>query len=118
MKLKQFLITDIDEKMIVAETSRKDILGYIDDHIENIALGNDMDDYAFRILYKDGSIDGVPGNDYDGHKIKRINIVSIVVDNPWTSITYGNYRVNQYGVVNPSSEMGIDKNIMEVTNCE
>lgn len=29
-----------------------------------------------------------------------------------------NYRINQYGVVNPSSEMEIDNNIMEVTNYE
>ena len=83
MKSRHFLITDIDEKMIVEETTRKDILGYIDEHLEN-----------------------------------RINILSIVVDNPCTSITYGNYRINQYGVVNPSSEMKIDNNIIEVTNYE
>ena len=94
MKSRHFLITDIDEKMIVEETTRKDILGYIDEHLENIEYGNDMSDYAFRILYKDGSTDEVSGNDYDGHKIKRINILSIVVDNPCTSITYGNYRIN------------------------
>lgn len=84
MKSRHFLITDIDEKMIVEETTRKDILGYIDEHLENIEYGNDMSDYAFRILYKDGSTDEVSGNDYDGHKIKRINISSIVVDNPCT----------------------------------
>ena len=65
-----------------------------------------------KILYKDGSTDAVCGNDYDGHKIKRINILSIVVDNPCSSITYGNYSINQYGVVNPSSEMEIDSNII------
>lgn len=118
MKSRYFLITDIDEKMIVEETTRKDIIGYIDEHLENIEYGNDMSDYAFRILYKDGSTDVVSGNDYDGHKIKRINILSIVVDNPCTSITYGNYMINQYGVVNPSSEMEIDNNIIEVTNYE
>lgn len=118
MKSRHFLITDIDEKMIVEETTRKDILGYIDEHLENIEYGNDMSDYAFRILYKDGSTDEVSGNDYDGHKIKRINILSIVVDNPYTSMTYGNYRINQYGVVNPSNEMEIDNNIIEVTNRE
>lgn len=118
MKSRHFVIMDIDEKMIVEETTRKDIFGYIDEHLENIEYGNDMSDYAFRILYKDGSTDEVSGNDYDGHKIKRINILSIVVDNPSTSITYGNYRINQYGVVNPSSEMEIDNNIIEVTNYE
>lgn len=118
MKPRHFLIADIDAKIIVEETTRKDILGYIDEHLENIEHGNDMSDYAFRILYKDSSTDGVSGNDYDGHKIKRINILSIVVDNPCTSITHGNYWINQYGVVNPSSEMEIDNNIIEVTNYE
>lgn len=112
MKSIRFLITDIDEKKIFEETTRKDILGYIDEYLKNIEYGNDMSDYAFRILYKDGSTDEVSGNDYDGHKIKRINILSVVVDNPGTSITYGNYRIDQYGVVNPSSEMGIDSNII------
>ena len=118
MKSRHFLIADIDERIIVEETTRKDILGYIDEHLENIEHGNDMNDYAFHILYKDGSTDGVSGNDYDGHKIKRINILSIVVDNPYTSIAYGNYKINQYGVVNPSSKMEIDNNIIEVTNHE
>lgn len=118
MKSRHFLITDIDEKMIVEETTRKDILGYIDEHLENIEYGNDMSDYAFRILYKDGSTDEVSGNDYDGHKIKRINILSIVVDNPCTSITYGNYSINKYGVVNPSSKTEFDNNIKETTNYE
>jgi hypothetical protein len=118
VKSRCFLIADIDTKMIVEETTRKDIIGYIEEYLENIEYGNDMSDYAFRILYKDGSTDEVFGNDYNGHKIKRINILSIVVDNPCTSITYGNYRINQYGVVNPSSEMEIDNNIIEVTNYE
>ena len=87
-----FLISDINEKMLVVETTRKDILGYIDEHLENIEYRYDMCDYSFRILYKDGSIDNVSGNDYDGHKIKRINILSVVVDNPCNSVTYGNYR--------------------------
>lgn len=115
---KTFIISDIDTKLIVEETTRKDILGYIDEHLENIEYGNDMSDYAFCILYKDGSTDEVCGNDYDGHKIKRINILSVVVNNPCTSITYGNYSINQYGVVNPSSEMEIDSNIIEVSNRE
>lgn len=118
MKPRHFLIADIDEKIIVEETTRKDILEYMDEHLENIEHGNDMSDYAFHILYKDGSTDGVSGNDYDGHKIKRINILSIVVNNPCTSIAYGNYRINKYGVVNPSSKMEIDNNIIEVINHE
>lgn len=115
---KTFIVSDIDTKMIVEETTRKDILGYIDEHLENIKYGNDMSDYSFCILYKDGSTDEVYGNDYDGHKIKRINILSVVVNNPCTSITYGNYSINQYGVVNSSDVMEIDNNIIEVINRE
>ena len=54
-----FLITDINEKMLVVETTRKDILGYIDEHLENIEYGYDMCDYSFRILYKDGSTESI-----------------------------------------------------------
>lgn len=114
MKRREFLINDINTKMTIEEISRKDALDYIDEHLENIEYGSDMDDYAFRILYKDRSEDSVVGNDYDGHKIKRINIVSIVVDNPCTSMVFGNYEINQYGVVNPSIENFIDENIKEL----
>lgn len=114
MKRRTFLITDINEQMVVEEITRKDALSYIDEHLENIGYNNDMSDYAFSILYKNGNIDCVAGNDYDGHKITRINIESIVIDNPCTSMVYGNYKINQYGVVNPSLEMQIDSNIKEL----
>ncbi|WP_302969482.1 hypothetical protein [Megamonas funiformis] len=99
--------------MTVEEILRKDALSYIDEHIENIEFDNDMSDYSFRILYKNGNMDSVVGNDYDGHKIARINIESIVIDNPCTSMVYGNYNINEYGVVNPAHEMFIDSNIKE-----
>ena len=118
MKRRKFLITDINEQMVVEEITRKDALSYIDEHLENIGYNNDMSDYAFRILYKNGNIDYVAGNDYDGHKITRINIESIVIDTPCDSMVYGNYEINQYGVVTPSSEMKIDNNIIDVTNYE
>ena len=100
--------------MTVEYISRKEALSYIDEYIENIEFGNDMSDYSFSILYKNGNIDNVVGNDYDGHKIARINIVSIVIDNPCTSMVYGNYNINEYGVVNPAHEMFIDSNITEI----
>lgn len=118
MKRRAFLITDINEQMAVEEITRKDALSHIDEYLENIGCNNDMSDYAFYILYKNGNIDYVAGNGYDGHKIARINIESIVIDNPCTPMVYGNYSINQYGVVNPSSEMEIDNNIMEVANYE
>ena len=53
--------------------------------------------------------------DYDGHKIRRQNIASIVYDNPCTSIVYGNFAINEYGVVTTAFEEDINKtNIVEV----
>lgn len=109
---REFLIKDIDCKVIIEVMTRKNALEYIDEHIENIEY--DMSDFAFSILYKDGSEDSVVGNDYDGHKIKRQNIESIVIDNPETSMVFGNYEINEYGVVTPSFETKIDENIEEV----
>lgn len=113
--VKKFLISDINEKIIVEETTRKDVLGYIDEYLGNIEYGIAVSDFSIKILYKDGSSDSVAGNDYDNHKIKRINILSAVIDNPCTSIVFGNYEVNKYGVVNPSAYMSIDSNIKECT---
>lgn len=114
MNLRRFVINDLSTEMIIQETTRKDILGYIDEHIENIEYGCDMSDHAFHILYKDGSADVVAGNDYDGHKIKRINILSAVVDDACISRTYGNYKINHYGVVIPAEERKLDENIREI----
>ncbi len=107
----KYLIKDIDCELIVEPLSRKELLDYIDEHLDNLRFDIDMSDYSFKILYKDGSFDCVVGDDYDGHKIKRINIVAMVVDNPCTSQVFGNYEVNRYGVVVPSFEMKIDENI-------
>lgn len=107
----KYLIKDIECECEVEEMSRKDCLDLIDEHLDNLKYGIDMEDYSFKILYKDGTFEHVCGNDYDGHKIKRINIESIVVDNPCTSEVFGNYEVNWYGVVAPSFEMKIDENI-------
>lgn len=111
---KEYLIKDIDCTILVEFLPRKELLGYIDEHIENIEYGFDMEDFAFSILYKDGSEDSVVGNDYDGHKIKRQNIESIVIDNPASSMVYGNYEINEYGVVTTAFETIIDSNIEEV----
>lgn len=111
---KKYLIKDIDCIALVEFLPRKEMLGFIDEHIENIEYGFDMEDFAFSILYKDGTEDSVVGNDYDGHKIKRQNIESIIIDNPETTMIFGNYSINEYGVVTPSFEIDIDENIKEI----
>ena len=113
MKTRTFIIKDLDYEMLVEETSRKEILDYMEEYIENLSYEwFDGSDTGFNILYKDGSSDSV-NVEYDGHKIKKINIQSIVYDNPCSSMTFGKYSINEYGVVSPDFEMKIDENIEE-----
>lgn len=66
------------------------------------------------ILYKDGTEDHVDVY-YDGHKIKRKNIASIVYANENTYIVYGNFEINEYGIVTTSFDERIaSQNIVEV----
>ena len=115
-KYRIFLIQDIDCKLTVEVNSRKEVLSYLDEYLDN--LPNewfDGSDECFHILYKDGMIDSI-NEEYDGHKIRRQNIASIVYDNPCTSMVYGNFEVNEYGVVHPVFEESIsDINIVEIT---
>jgi len=111
-KRKTYHIKDLDCDMLVEETTRKEILSYLDEYLENLGYGYDMSDFAFHILYTDGNaVSIVDNDDTDAYKIKRQNIQSIVYDNPSTSMTFGPYSINEYGVVTPSTEMYIDENI-------
>lgn len=116
VKRRYFLIKDINEKVIIEVLDRqKDIFDYIDEYIENLAYEwFDPSDDSFEILYKDGNEDTI-NLDYDGHKIKRKNIVSMVYNNTCTSIVYGNFEINEYGVVYPSViEKIASENIIEI----
>lgn len=114
-KDRRFLIQDIDCETLVEVTSRKEVLSWLDEYLENLPNEwfNASDD-AFAILYKDGSYDYI-NEDYDNHKIKRQNIVSIVYTNACTDIVYGNFEINEYGVVTPAFVEKIsDANIIEI----
>lgn len=114
MKTKTFLVKDLDCEMFVEETTRKEILDYMEEYIENLNYDwFDGSDSAFAILYKDGSSDCI-NEEYDGRKIKKTNIESIVYDNPCTSMVFGHYSINECGVVSPEFETMIDSNIEEV----
>ena len=114
MRTRTFLIKDIDCEMIIEETTRKEVLDWMNEYIENSVYDwFDGSDEAFSILYKDGTTDFI-NEEYDGHKVRKTNIESIVYDNPCTSIVFGNYEINEYGVVTPSFEMAIaTDNIIE-----
>lgn len=115
VKLRKYHIIDLDCDIEVEETTRKEILSYLDEYLENLEYGYDMSDFAFHILYTNGNTVSIVDNDYtDAHQIRRQNILSMVYDNPSTSMTFGPYSINEYGVVTPSTQMSIDPNIVEV----
>ena len=118
MKIKErtFKIEDIDCEVVVEVVSRqKDILDYMDEYIENMDYDwFDASDDCYMILYKDGTSEYI-SEDFDGHKIKRNGIMSIVNNNPCTSVVYGKFAINECGVVTPSDEeMIAENNIREI----
>lgn len=107
---KFFQIVDIDCEVIIEETTRKELLSYIDEYLENLEYDwFDGSDDSFEILYSDGSSDSI-NTDYDGHKVRKTNIEAICYNNPCTSIVFGNYSINEYGVVNASYNKEISEN--------
>lgn len=114
LRTKRFNIQDIDSNMIVEECTRKELLSWLDEYIDNTKYDwFDGSDQAFSILYNDGSYDFI-NEEYDGHHVKRTGIASIVYDNPSTSMVYGDYEINEYGVVTPAFSIEIHPNIVEV----
>lgn len=115
MKTRYFYIQNVDCVSIVEFNTRKEILSYMDEYIDNMSYEwFDATDDSYCILYKDGTCDYI-NEEYDGHKIKRQNIVSIVWNNPCTAIVYGGFEINEHGVVTVSEDVVIsDINIIEV----
>lgn len=108
MVKKEYPIKDIDDiKAVVWECkTQKEILEYLDEALENEQIWlsgntrccNPFEDESYFILYKDGStyskLDGVEEGVY-----KKKNIKAIVYNNPCDTWVYGDYEVNEYGVV-------------------
>lgn len=111
-----FLIRDIQCETIVEITSRKDVLSWLDEYLENLPYEwFDGRDDCFHILYKDGTCDCI-NEEYDGHKIRKQHIASIVYTNACTDMVYGNFEINEYGVVTPAFEEKIaTTNIVEIS---
>ena len=104
MKTRIFLIEDINCDIIVDFATRKELLSYLDEYTEN-CLYNwfDGSDQQFTILYNDGTYDCI-NEEYDNHKIKKQNIKAICYDNPCTTMIYGHFSINEYGVVTVSED--------------
>ena len=110
-----FNIIDIDADIVVEVVkTRKEVFLWMDDFIENLQYKWFDSDDIFMILYDDGTEDYID-RDYDGHKIKKQHISSMVYSNDCTYIAFGNFAINEYGVVTTSLEEEIsDFNIKEV----
>ena len=113
-KKRRFKIIDIDcESIVEIVKTQKEVLSWMDEYLEN--LGYDWfkaSDDSFEILYKDGTEDFI-NEEYDGHKIRRNNIASIVYNNACTAIVYGGFTVNEYGVVTASEGSEIAEDNIE-----
>ena len=115
VKNRKYHIIDLDQDIFVEETTRKEVLSWLDEFLENLQYDwYQDDDTSFAILYADGSSDFISQSDYNGHRIKRTGILSMVYSNPEDCIVFGPYEINQYGVITPSTEMRTDPNIEEV----
>lgn len=128
MNNRYFYMKDIDSVVTIEYATRKEIIELLDNHIDNIKTYNEMltngnpnacfyenlDDDAFEILYKDGTSDYIIGGEYDGHKIKRQNIESIVYSNPSTYMVFGHFEINECGNVNASFSDEISEELKEV----
>lgn len=95
-----FHIEDVDcDVLIEIASSKKDIFDFIEEYVENLEFDwFDATEDSFQILYKDGTEDFVD-SDYDGHKIRRQNVKSMVYSNVSSYIVFGDYEVNEYGSV-------------------
>lgn len=118
MKVKErvFRIEDIDCTSIVEVVNKqKDIFDWLDEYTENLQYDwFDGSDDTFQIIYKNGTEDFID-EAYDGHKIRRNNISSMVYNNACTAVVYGGFEINEYGVVTAANNIIIaDHNIKEV----
>ena len=125
LNTRYFFINDIQTTSIVEFETRKELLSYLDCYLYNHEMVKEIEnnggfsnidlmDESYAILYKDGTID-IIDEEYDGHKVKRQNIVSIVYTNASTSIVYGPFEINEYGIVTVSDKIIIDNtNLVEI----
>lgn len=114
VKVKKYHIIDLDCDITIEETTRKEVLGWLDDFIENLQYDWFVSDDTYMILYSNGEEEYISQDNYDGHHIRKTGILSMVCNNPEDSVTFGPYAINDAGVVTTSAYMDIDPNIVEV----
>ena len=115
-KTRRFRIKDIDcESIVEIARTQHEVFSWLDEYLENLEYHwFDPDDDTYEILYKDGTQEYID-RDYDGHKIRRNNIDSIVYNNACSAIVFGGFSINEFGVVTASKDIEIaDSNIEEI----
>jgi hypothetical protein len=98
---KEYFIEDIEMYSTVYEfKTQKEILEVLDEQLENAEVFGEkvFEDEHFSILYNDGSIYERMEDIEDG-TYKKKNIKAIVYTNCNDTWVYGQYEVNEYGVV-------------------
>lgn len=115
LQTRYFFLKDISTTVVVEfERTQKQIFAWLDEMIDNLPYDWFHTDDTFCILYKDGTEEYID-SEYDGHKIKRNNISSIVYSNDCSYIVYGNFEMNECGVVYPSLVEKVEsENIVEI----
>lgn len=110
---REFIIPSINCTSVVEFDTRKNLLDYLECFIENLKQGFKPEEY-YDILYSDGTEDRID-QEYDGHKIRRQHIASMVYNNEMTSCVYGNFEINEWGSVYPSIQTIISEKLKEIT---
>ena len=88
-----FYIPDIDSTMCVEIMTKKYMLDLID---ETLRFNLTDDECIYDILYKDGTEVRI---DENNRKYKKSGIIAISNDNGTTVQVYGNFEINENGVV-------------------
>lgn len=105
----------IDEYVItIYQTTRKDLLDQMDEFIENLGYGYDMSDFSYSILYDNGDNVFLAENWYEGEKIRRTHIVSIVETNGEEDEVYGPFELTDDGNVYTNTVETISDNFIEL----
>lgn len=121
MNTRTFRIIDINSEIEIEYLSRKEMLSWLKEYSENVIEFSDckycdFSGESYEILYDDGTTDYID-EEYDGHKIRKTHIVSIVNCNPCTYAVYGHFSMNEYGCCSASFVDEIsEENIEEIKN--
>ena len=104
IRVKEYEINDMDGITSTVEecSTQKEILNLLDEMLDNVNNGYDwnyeFENDSFYIEYNDGT-SYYAGEYEDLGTYRKKNIHRIIYTNACTTMVYGDYEVNEYGVV-------------------